>query len=67
MSGHTPKTDTSSKQKFGTPQKFKSPNSAIKELTNQLDNMDSSMKSPRQDLLNTTINPQSATNSKKKQ
>jgi hypothetical protein len=67
MSGHTPKTDTSSKQQFGTPQKFKSPNSAIKDLTNQLDNMDSSMKSPRQDLLNTTINPQSATNSKKNQ
>ncbi len=58
MPQQTPRTESSSKQ-YATPQKFKSPNSEIKDLTEQMTNLDSSMTSPPKNVLNTTINPQS--------
>ncbi len=62
----TPRSESSKKQTMSTTQKFKSPNSAVKELTTQLNSLDSTMKSPPKDLLNTTINPQSMVGSKRK-
>ena len=59
----TPRTDESLK---GTPQKFKSPNSLVRDLTQQMMSMDTAMKSPQRDALNTIINPQSQNNSKRK-
>ena len=57
----TPKTDATS-QGNGTPRKFKSPNSMMKDLTQQMMSMDASMKSPAKDDLNMTVNPQSKKN-----
>ena len=51
----TPRTDVS--QASGTPKKFQSPGSAIRDLTKQLE--DHSMKTPPKEELNATINPQS--------
>jgi hypothetical protein len=61
----TPRTEESSRH-GGTPQKFKSPNSLVRDLTQQMMGMDASMKSPLRDALNTSVNPQSQNNSKKK-
>lgn len=61
----TPRTESSSKQ-VPTPQKFKSPNSAVKDLTTHMESLDSSMKSPPKEILSTTINPQSGVGLKKK-
>lgn len=54
----TPRTETSLSMS-NTPKKFQSPGSAVRDLTDQMSSLDSSMKSPPKDLLNTTINPQS--------
>ena len=58
----TPRTNYS--QANDDPDKFKSPNSSMKELTQKLN--DYSMTSPPKDELNTTINPQSKQSSKRK-
>ena len=52
-----PKPMTDVSQASGTPKKFQSPGSAIKDLTKQLE--DHSMKSPPKEELNATINPHS--------
>ena len=59
----TPRTEESSRH-GGTPQKYKSPNSMVRDLTQQM--MDSNMKSPLKDALNAPVNPQSQNNSKRK-
>jgi len=62
----TPRTEISSKMN-GSPEKFKSPNSRMMDdVTMSLNNMSSSFSSPNKDALNTTINPQSKNNSKRK-
>jgi hypothetical protein len=54
----TPRTDATSKFS-GTPQKHKSPNSLLKDVTMDMANLNTSMDSPPKEALNTTINPQS--------
>lgn len=45
-----------------TPKKFKSPNGLVRDLTDQMSSLDTSMKSPAKDFLDTTVNPQSKNN-----
>ena len=47
-----------------TPQKFKSPGSTMRDLTQSFDSMNASMSSPPKESLNSSINPQSQNNSK---
>jgi hypothetical protein len=57
----TPRTDFTSKGN-STPQKFKSPGSTMRDLTQSLEN--ASMSSPAKDSANSSINPQSHNNAK---
>ena len=59
----TPRTEMSNKNNV-TPQKFKSPGSTIRDLTQSFDSMNASMTSPPKESPNASVNPQSQNNSK---